>query len=386
MAFRYGFFDSEITGYDEEGMPQFDRAESSDFLALFIASIIRSGVLAVPGDNFQVMAGEGMTLLVRPGFGMLQGRFAYDDEESFFALPEADAKNRRIDRVILRANYPDRKCEILVRAGVPGAEPQPPELLRTSGDYYELCLAEVSVRANQSVIVQADITDTRADTDLCGWVTQTIEQVDTHTLFLQWQDAYQRYYDESTAEFETWLARIKAQLGEDVVSTLMEWITSLTERTNALETRAEDIEQEIEEISTVVEGLGQIVTTLGNSHQELSQKTETMNQNLSQKITTVEQALPNKAGKSTVVNTSLLAADWQGEIVPYTNTLTVEGVQTDSIVEVSLSKNASTDQVKASMNGQFTDGGQSENSITLKAYGRKPDMDIPVVVVVRRDV
>lgn len=71
MAFRYGFFDSEITGYDEEGMPQFDRAESSDFLALFIACIIRSGVLAVPGDNFQVLAGEGMTLLVRPGFGVV---------------------------------------------------------------------------------------------------------------------------------------------------------------------------------------------------------------------------------------------------------------------------------------------------------------------------
>lgn len=288
--------------------------------------------------------------------------------------------------MILRANYPDRKCEILVRAGVPSAEPQPPELLRASGDYYELCLAEVSVRANQSMIVQADITDTRADTDLCGWVTQAIDQVDTHTLFLQWQDAYQRYYDESTETFETWLAGIKAQLGEDVVSTLMGQIDSLTAQTKALEIRTGDAEQNIEEITTIVDGLGQIVTTLGNSHQELSQKTETMNQNLSQKITTVEQALPNKAGKSTVVNTSLLAADWQGEIVPYTNTLTVEGVQTDSIVEVSLSKNASTDQVKASMNGQFTDGGQSENSITLKAYGRKPDMDIPVVVVVRRDV
>ena len=254
----------------------------------------------------------------------------------------------------------------------------------------EYCLAQIYVPKikddGTQEIIQANITDTRADTEVCGWVTSLIDQVDTHTLFLQWQDAYQRYYDESTAEFETWLAGIKAQLGEDVVSTLMGQIDSLTAQTKALEIRTGDAEQNIEEITTIVDGLGQIVTTLGNSHQELSQKTETMNQNLSQKITTVEQALPNKAGKSTVVNTSLLAADWQGEIVPYTNTLTVEGVQTDSIVEVSLSKNASTDQVKASMNGQFTDGGQSENSITLKAYGRKPDVDIPVVVVVRRDV
>ena len=75
---RYGFFDSEITGYDEEGMPVFDRAESSDFLAAFISRIIGSGVLAAPGNCFQVMADEGMKLKVMPGFGIIRGRFAMD--------------------------------------------------------------------------------------------------------------------------------------------------------------------------------------------------------------------------------------------------------------------------------------------------------------------
>ena len=51
---RYGFFDSEIEGYDEEGMPIFDRGESSDFLALFISRIISSGILAEPGTCFQI--------------------------------------------------------------------------------------------------------------------------------------------------------------------------------------------------------------------------------------------------------------------------------------------------------------------------------------------
>lgn len=59
---RYGFFDSEITGFDGEGMPIFDRAESSDFLAMFISRIISDGVLGQPGDCFQVLAGEGMKL------------------------------------------------------------------------------------------------------------------------------------------------------------------------------------------------------------------------------------------------------------------------------------------------------------------------------------
>ena len=34
MAMRYGYFDSEITGVDSEGMPIFDRAETSELFRL----------------------------------------------------------------------------------------------------------------------------------------------------------------------------------------------------------------------------------------------------------------------------------------------------------------------------------------------------------------
>ena len=39
MAFRYGYFDSDIIGIDDEGMPIFDRAETSDLFALLFASL-----------------------------------------------------------------------------------------------------------------------------------------------------------------------------------------------------------------------------------------------------------------------------------------------------------------------------------------------------------
>ena len=75
---RYGFFDSEYPDMTRRVLPIFDRAESSDFLAMFISHIISDGVLALPGDCFQVMAFEGMNLKVRPGFGIIKGRFAAD--------------------------------------------------------------------------------------------------------------------------------------------------------------------------------------------------------------------------------------------------------------------------------------------------------------------
>lgn len=203
MSLRYGFFDSEITGYDEEGMPVFDRAESSDFLALFISKIISDGVLALPGDCFQVIAQEGMTLKVRPGFGIIRGRFAYDTQDFTVTLSDAPTSYKRIDRVILRANYLQRLCEIIVRTGIPDANPVPPDLLQpASGDYYELCLATVAVNSNQTVITQANITDTRYDSSVCGIVTQVIDHLDTAVFFDQLNQFYTEFTEQCQESYE----------------------------------------------------------------------------------------------------------------------------------------------------------------------------------------
>ncbi len=200
---RSGFFDSEIIGYDEEGMPIFDRAESSDFLALFISSIISDGVLALPGDCFQVIADKGMNLKVRPGLGIIRGRFAYDKKEFGITIAEAhtDIGHKRIDRIILRANYRERLCEIVVKQGTAASDPVPPSLLRPeSGDYYELCLAYVTINSKQTTISQSDITDTRLDSNVCGLVTQAIDHLDTSVFYNQLQTKFV----EMVAEYTKW--------------------------------------------------------------------------------------------------------------------------------------------------------------------------------------
>ncbi len=354
MALRYGFFDSEITGYNDEGMPEFDRAESSDFLAAFIASIIQSGVLAVPGDSFQVMAGEGMAVQIRPGSGVINGRFAHDDEISTVPIQSADSQNMRIDRVILRANYPERLCEIIARPGTPAAAPQPPEL-QAGGDYDELCLAEIRIRAGQTSISQADIVDTRADASVCGWVTQAIQQVDTSTLFLQWQDAYQQFYDASDAEFTAWLDSVKEELGDSVVGTLTAAIAELQSGKTDKEvsnTMAEAISglQSNKADKTTVETLSQIVLGISTT----------------------------KGDKASVKQVTVPASGWLGDTVPYQCTVQVPGVISASIVELGISSAATKDQVRAWLDAQIVDGGQVKGSITLKAFGWKPTIDIPI--------
>lgn len=226
---RFGLFDSDITGYDEEGMPIFDRAESSDFFALFFASLISNGVLGDRSDRFQVLALEGMKVEIQPGIGFIQGRFAFDDEKAIVELEPAPQNYSRIDRIVLRANYIDRRCEIVKKTGAVDASPSAPPLLRpepgNSGDYFELSLATIRVKSNQTIISNADITDTRLDGAQCGVVHSLIERVSTETLFVQYMDWYQRTTAQAESDladwfiaFTDWFEPTKAELEEAIAN------------------------------------------------------------------------------------------------------------------------------------------------------------------------
>ena len=43
---RSGFFNSTITGYDEQGQPIFDRAEDASFFAKYFSQFVGNGVFA----------------------------------------------------------------------------------------------------------------------------------------------------------------------------------------------------------------------------------------------------------------------------------------------------------------------------------------------------
>ena len=63
------------------------------------------------------------------------------------------------------------------------------------------------------------ITDTRPNTDVCGWVTGLIDQLDTSTLFQQYQAAYEAqlavmaaWQETMREQFESWLETLTDQL------------------------------------------------------------------------------------------------------------------------------------------------------------------------------
>lgn len=235
MSFRYGYFDSEIIGVDDEGMPIFDRAETSELFALLFASLVSDGVLARPSTCFQVLGtGAGLSVEVQPGFGMVKGHFAYNDEKMVLDIEPAPKKYSRIDRVVMRCNYLERMVEIVIKTGTEAANPALPELIRpAAGDYFELCLANIRLAAGQEVITQSSITDTRPDSSVCGYITQLIDHLDTSVFFAQFEQFYKEFVERSDGSYEQFIKDMEQYLGDlktsgdnqlgEIIKTLIEF-------------------------------------------------------------------------------------------------------------------------------------------------------------------
>ena len=89
--------------------------------------------------------------------------------------------------------------------------------------------------------------------------------------------------------------------------------------------------------------------------------------------------------KSSKVSATLSASSWSGS-GPYSITVSVSGVTASNNVEVLIPGSATNAQVEAWMAAGIVNGTQTTNSITLKAYGDKPSINIPIECIVRKDI
>lgn len=143
-----------------------------------------NGVFPNPSTNFQVVADEGMQVVVRPGACLIEGATGYETEDRTMVVQAAGATDR-IDSVVLRLNdnIDYRDIDLYVIKGNSSSEP--PELTRTGG-VYEIGLANLYVSANSSTITTERITDTRLVTARCGYA-MPVQEFDTTALFDQLQ-------------------------------------------------------------------------------------------------------------------------------------------------------------------------------------------------------
>ena len=215
MAITSGFFNS-VSG---------DRLYNAEQMTLYFEGLIGNGIYENIGDKFQVTAGEGMTVTVGTGRAMIKSRWVKNDAAVTLQIDAASSQYNRYDAIFLRYNANTREIGlVLVKGENTSGVPSSPHYIRTN-DIYDLQLAVVKVMKNTTAITQDMIVDFRMSA-LCGFVTGLIKQVDTSTLYDQWQAAYENYYAQTTAaldayfeakkaEYETWFASLTQELRVD---------------------------------------------------------------------------------------------------------------------------------------------------------------------------
>ena len=147
-----------------------------------------SGVYA-KDSNFAVSITGTRQITIAPGLAWIN----YDDfkgvsvcsrEAVALTIPDADSTLPRIDRVVLQFDTAANLTAVKLKPGTPAAAPEPPAILQNHNQY-ELGLCTVSVPAGSSVVIAADITDTRADEDVCGLMRDSVTGIPTAQLQAQ---------------------------------------------------------------------------------------------------------------------------------------------------------------------------------------------------------
>lgn len=209
--------------------------QASDF-AEFFSSLVTNGVFPDPATNLQVLVNGNMTITVKAGPAWIKGYHYLNDSDLILAIDVADGVLNRIDRIAIRMDTVARNITAIVKKGVFASVPVAPVLQRDP-DTYELGIADIYVGQGVVSISQANITDLRMNTALCGWVNSLI-QADTTAIFNQYQawftaqtGLYQTDMAAAEAQFQadftTWFVTVQGQLSGDIAGNLANQINAI---------------------------------------------------------------------------------------------------------------------------------------------------------------
>ena len=147
-----------------------------------------SGVYA-KDSNFAVSVTGPRQIAVAPGLAWInyddfKGVSACSREAVNLIVPDADNTLNRVDRVVLQFDTSSNLTAIRLKTGTPAVAAQPPDILQNHNQY-ELGLCTISVPAGSAAVTAADITDTRADEDVCGLMRDGVTGIPTAQLQAQ---------------------------------------------------------------------------------------------------------------------------------------------------------------------------------------------------------
>lgn len=206
MSETSGFFeaqwdDSLTNPITEEQTGWWDRDYLASQWQEFMQMFLGNGVFVSPVNQCKVIPGTGLTVIVTPGWAFINGSWYHNDANLVINLSPNTTSSSRIDSIKLRYSDSTRSINALGFTG---------ETTLVRGEsVYDLKIAEVTVTVGAVTISSANITDTRSNENVCGFVKGLVDVVDTNDLFSQFD-----------AIFNNWFDTVKGQVTGDLAITL----------------------------------------------------------------------------------------------------------------------------------------------------------------------
>lgn len=215
MAEKSGFFDAHLVN------GEYDRVYLAESFARYFASFIGNGIFGGKSNELMVQqkATADMSVRVLSGQAWINGYWYENDNELSLAIDVADGVLNRIDTIVLRWDNSERVIRLAVKKGTPATNPSVPVVQR-GADFYELKVAQVYIKAGAIKITQADITDTRLNNEVCGFVHGVIDQFDTTDFGKQIDSFIQEFEASNIAKMQAVFARIDSLIDADVAASL----------------------------------------------------------------------------------------------------------------------------------------------------------------------
>ena len=217
MALNSGFYNALESG----GV--YDRVYSADEYTNFYSAFIKDGVRRSGEDDFKCTA-SGLVITIAAGYAICGSKWVHND--AIYTLPAITppvGDYSRIDGVFLHVdtNEATRAASIIYRQGTAASTPQAPAKDTTAG-VYELCLCTVGVAPSATSVT---LTDTRGNSDLCGWITTPVGADD---FFQIYDDEMTQFIEQGEADFNEWFEDVRDTLASVTLFKQFTWYVKTT--------------------------------------------------------------------------------------------------------------------------------------------------------------
>lgn len=246
MTERATFFNSENG----------DRIYNADSMRQYISTFFTDGIHQ---GEFAPSFLSGMTIMVGAGYTVINGDVRYFPNQTRVTLEIADALYGRIDTIVLEHNENTREITIKPIKGDYSETPEPKAPVRTGG-IYQLVIAQISVPAATLELSQSLITDTRANTDICGYIASKFEDIDFSQLTAQFSKYFEDTKAEDLAEFNAWLENECVDISESDYNTKNATLDDCDDEITELSGDMTDLITDLDALKTEADG-----TTISSS-------------------------------------------------------------------------------------------------------------------------